>query len=215
MALNSLVSEPRPRLPVTLLLATAVIVAGVSIAATSAYFELTGKTGGSSGPGTVSVVDDLGRTVSVPTHPDRIVLFGPNILDSLYRIGVRGDVVGVDCSSAAFGGVLGDYTPNQTAAWNLTDSMCVQALPSINTEELLNKSPDLILATSVVSESALDGFSATYNVPVVWLIPDSLSGIVVDVELLGQLFPDDTQVAPLVASLQSTLASASTFDQNL
>jgi len=215
MSLN-LVSPPgRPALPLPLIVALVVVVAGASIAATSAYFELTNHPGGPSGAGTVSVVDDAGRTVSVPVNPSHVVVFGPNIVDSLVRLGLRADLVGVDCSSAAFGGLLGDYTSNQTQAWNLSSSMCVEALPSIDTEELLNKSPDLILATSIVSTSALEEFSTTYHVPLLWLTPTSLSGIVVDIGLLAEVFPSTTAAGSLTASLQSELAAASGFDANL
>lgn len=214
MTLNA---PPVPRgraVSVTILAIVLLVVAGVSIAATAAYFELARPPATASGPGSVTLVDDYGRSVSVPVDPHRVVAFGPNLVDSLVRLGLRSDLVGVDCSATTYGGLLGDYSANQTEIWNLTPSMCVQAFPSLDTEELLNESPDLIVATSVVSQSGLDEFSVTYGVPVVWLVPASLDGIVSDVRLLATIFPSSTLASPLESALETTLAAASAAAAN-
>jgi iron complex transport system substrate-binding protein len=218
MALNDspgVGSTARRAIPVTLFAVGLLVAAGVSIGATAAYLELFAKSPGPTGPGSVSVVDDRGRTVNAPTNPTRVAVFGPNLVDSLVRLGLRSSIVGVDCSPATYGGLLGDYTPNQTAAWQLTSALCIQAFPAVNTEELLNKSPQLVFVTSIVSESSIDEFSVTYHVPVVWMIPSSLSGIVVDVETLAKIFPSAHGATALEASLQAVLANAATYVTNL
>ncbi|HYK93220.1 MAG TPA: ABC transporter substrate-binding protein, partial [Thermoplasmata archaeon] len=206
---------PRRGIAPVLVLVVVLVVAGASIAATAAYLEISQSSSPGGGPGTVQLVDDYGRTVSAPSDAGRVVVLGPNLVDTMVRLGLRGDLVGVDCSSASYGGLLGDYTPNQTVEWGLTPAMCVQAFPSLDTEELLNDSPQLILATSFVSESAVNEFSTTYHVPVVWLVPTSLDAIVTDVRIFGQLFPDATGAAALEGTLQSALARATSALQNL
>lgn len=199
----------RPTVPLALVAVIVLVVGGASVGVTAAYFELAGAPGTGGGPGSVTVIDDYGRSVEVPRAPARVVALGPNLVDSLVRLDLRSSLVGVDCSAQSYGGLAGDYTPNQTAAWSLTPALCVQAFPSLDTEELLNDSPQVILATSVVSESALDEFSQTYHVPVVWLVPTSLDGIASDVRTLAEIFPQAaTTAASLEASLQGTLANA-------
>lgn len=219
MALNTAPppTAGRPAAPVssTQLLVTVLIVAGLSIAGTAVYFEVVAPLASPASPGSTLVVDDLGRSVSTPTDPHRVVALGPNIVDSMVRLGLRADLVGVDCSSASYGGLLADYTPNQTANWSLDSSMCVEALPSLDTEELLNRTPELILATSIVSESTLDEFSATYHVPVLWLIPTSLSGIVGDIRILAEVYAGNSAAAALESQLDGALASANSALQNL
>jgi iron complex transport system substrate-binding protein len=204
-------SAPRSISPVVFAVAV-LVVGGLAVAGTAVYFELTPKTTAATG---ASVTDDLGHTTTVVTNPHRVAVFGPNIVDSMVRLGLRSDIVGVDCSSAAFGGLLGDYTPNQTAAWTLTSSLCIQAYPAVSPEALLNKSPQLILATSIVSQSQIESFSVSYHVPVVWLIPTTLGGIVVDLDILAKLFPAAAAAPTLIGEVQRALAQASSFDTNL
>ena len=106
-------APPRRRtVSLTVLVVAVVLVAGGAVGSTAVYYALhpTGSTNGG-GNSTTTVVDDLGRTVTVPLHPTRVVVLGPSIVDSLVLLGLRSSIVGVDCSSAAFGGILGDYTP--------------------------------------------------------------------------------------------------------
>jgi ABC-type Fe3+-hydroxamate transport system substrate-binding protein len=206
---------PRRSVPLALALVVLLVVAGVAVAATAAYFELSKGSGASPGPGTVTVIDDYGRSVPVPEDPTRVVVLGPNLVDSMVRLGVRSSLVGVDCSAASYGGLEGDYTPEQTANWSLTSGMCVQAFPSLDTEELLNDSPQVVLATSVVSESALTEFSVTYDVPVVFLVPASLDGIVNDVRLIATIFPSAAAAGTLESTLEGALASAHAALANL
>ena len=216
MSLNTPPSAPpRRSVPLALALVVLLVIAGAAVAATAAYFELSKGSSGASGPGSVTVIDDYGRSVPVPADPARVVVLGPNLVDSMVRLGVRSSLVGVDCSAASYGGLEGDYTPDQTANWSLTAGMCVQAFPSLDTEELLNDSPQVVLATSVVSESALTEFSVTYNVPVVFLVPTSLDGIVNDVRLMAMIFPSAAAAGSLEATLEGALASAHAALANL
>jgi len=203
---------PRRAVSIPVLAVALLVAAGLSIAGTAVVFELHPFSPPSKGP-RVTVTDDLGRQVSVPASPSRVVALGPNAMDILVRLGLRAHVVGVDCSNASLGGLMGDYTPNQTAAWNLTSAMCVVAYPQLSVEDVLNRSPALILASSVISVPALEGIQSTYGIPVVILNPSTLGGIVYDVETVAQIF--QVSAASLVAQLQTALAGATQFLTNL
>lgn len=199
------------------------VVAGVAVAGTAAYYELkpgasrSGAAGNSTGgtPSTVTLTDDLGRKVTVPYDPSRVVVLGPSIMDSVYRLGLRSHVVGVDCYSPAFGGLASDYSSDQIALWNLSDRMCVQTSPSFEYEQLLNLTPQLVLATTIVSVAAVESITATYHIPVVMLQPPTLGDILIDETLLGQIFNAASAASTLNLELQGVLANASAVQANL
>ncbi|HUI38047.1 MAG TPA: ABC transporter substrate-binding protein [Thermoplasmata archaeon] len=212
-----LISPPRaPRtVSLALLLTVLLVVAGVSVGVTAAYFELR-PAPSAQGPGTVTVVDDLGRTVTVPTDPDRVIVLSPNILDMMVSLGLRSHVVGVDCSTP--GGLSADYSSDQVGAWNLTDSMCVTVSPSFDAEGLLKDSPGLVLASTIISLADIEELSTTDRLPVAVLAPPDLGGIVLDVQLLAKVFglpPTNGTLVDLTTSMQSELDRAAGVDANL
>ncbi|HEV8048963.1 MAG TPA: ABC transporter substrate-binding protein [Thermoplasmata archaeon] len=191
------------------------IVAGVAVAGTAAYFELrppAAHTG--TGNRTISVVDDLGRRVTAPTNATRIVALAPSIMDILSRLDLASHVVGVGCQPTA-NGILNEYSPNQTSAWGLSASSCISDFPSLNTEELLNRSPQLVLASTITSAAAVETLTVTDGIPVILLAPSGIEGIVGDVALVAQLYPGDPAAIPLMAQLHDVLNNASTLDANL
>ena len=62
----------------------------------------------SASPAKITVVDDAGRTVTVPSIPNRIVVLEPSAMDIVVRLGLRSSVVGVDCGATDIGGVSAD-----------------------------------------------------------------------------------------------------------
>ncbi len=201
---------PRRQVSATLLVVAVIVTAAVAIGATGAYFELRP----SSTPGTVHVTDDTGRSVTVPYDPSRVVVLGPNIMDSMYRLGLRSHVVGVDCYAPSLGGLSADYSSDQIALWDLSSSMCVQVGPTFSFEDLVNATPQLVLAATIVSSQYVDEITATYGIPVVVLQASSLGGIQVDVNILAQIFGVTSTAAALNAQLASELYNASQVVNN-
>jgi ABC-type Fe3+-hydroxamate transport system substrate-binding protein len=215
MALSPPAPGPR-QISLTLLVVLLLVAAGVAVVGTAAYFELRPVASGSGAPGTVTVVDDLGRTVVAPSNASRIVVLAPSIMDIVYRLGLRDRVVGVGCTPSLYGGILDEYSPNQTAEWNLSSAMCITDFPSLNTEQVASLNPQLVLASTITSADDVATLVSTYNLPVVILAPATLEGITGDVNLVAQLFPSSRPVATtLDASLEGVLANASAFDNLL
>ena len=203
--------KPTRTVPVALFVVALIVVAGAAVAVTALLY--TPKAAGA--PGDLTVTDDLGRTVEVPRDPARVVVLGPSIVDSMYRLGLRSHIVGVDCYAAAFGGLTADYSPDQVALWNLSQSMCVQIDPTFDFEALVNDTPTLVIATTIVSVLAVETISTTYNIPVVMLQPATLSGIEVDVSLLGTIFGLASNASAINQQLQVELGAATTLATNL
>jgi ABC-type Fe3+-hydroxamate transport system substrate-binding protein len=189
------------------------LIAGVAVAATAAYFELRPST--PSGTSGLQVIDDEGRAVPVPADPSRVAVLSPNIVDSMYRLGLRSHIVGVDCYSAAFGGLSADYSPDQVALWNLSSSMCIQVGPTFDFEQLLADTPQLVLSSTIISVADVEEITTTYHIPVLILQPPTLSGIELDVNLLSNIFNVPHAAQNLDGQLALELGNATSVQQNL
>jgi iron complex transport system substrate-binding protein len=203
---------PRRTVSLTLVVVVAVLVAAGAAGATAVYFELKPASSTHSG---VTVTDDLGRTVTVPSDPSRVVVLGPSIMDTVYRLGMRSHVVGVDCSNASLGGLEGDYLPDQVTLWNLSSSMCVLAYPTVSTADLLNMNPQLVLVSTIIEVSGMEQFSATYGIPVVFYDPNTLDDILYDVQMTAEIFGTTTAGAHVIAQLQDAILASYSFISNL
>jgi iron complex transport system substrate-binding protein len=178
--------------------------AGGAVAATATYYAIQPT----STPGSVHLTDDLGRSVSVPYDPHRVAVLSPSIMDIMFRLGLRDRVVGVDCYAAADGGLSADYSPDQIALWNLSTAMCIQVGPSFVASLLVGVDPQLVLASTIISVSAVQEISNNLHVPVVILQPPTLSGILVDDDLVGEVFGVSSAANALNGRLQAELFNA-------
>ncbi|MCI4365157.1 MAG: ABC transporter substrate-binding protein [Thermoplasmata archaeon] len=185
----------------------ALVVGGAAVAGTAVYFIAHSS---SQTPGTLRITDDLGRTVTVPHAPARLAVLSPSIMDIVYRLGLRSHVVAVDCYAnlGASTGLSEDYSPDQIARWNLSSSMCVQVGPTFVPEMLVNLTPQLVLASTIVSVSAVEEISNQLHVPVVMLQPPTLSGILYDDALVGEIFGVNSSATTLNAQLSAGLFNA-------
>jgi len=217
MSLNGTSPVPPPRRTIALswFVVGMLVVAGVAIAGTAAYAALRAPSGSAATPGNLTVTDDLGRSVVVPFDPKRVAVLSPSIMDIMFRLGLRSHVVGVDCYAAADGGLADDYSSDQVALWNLSSSMCVQVGPTFAPEMLENLTPQLVLASTIISVAEVETISSTLGIPVVMLQPPTLSGILVDDALVGTIFGVTSVAAALDARLAVELYNATELTGNL
>jgi iron complex transport system substrate-binding protein len=180
------------------------VVAGAGVATTAVFMSPRP----SPAPGSITVTDDLGRTVTAPFAPARVVVLGPSIVDLLYRLGLRSHIVGVDCYAAADGGLSDDYSADQISLWSLTSAMCVQVAPEFVPSMLADLTPSLVLAATIVSTAEVEQVASEIGVPVLMLQPPTLSGVQVDASLIGEVFGVETQAAALNAQLAAELYNA-------
>jgi ABC-type Fe3+-hydroxamate transport system substrate-binding protein len=206
MSLNPPSKTTSPRtVSLTWVVVLILIVGGGAVAATAVVVS----PHSSSPPHSLQLTDDLGRSVTVPTDPARVVVLSPSIMDIVYRLGLRSHVVGVDCYAAADGGLSDDYSPDQVALWNLSSSMCVQVGPSFVPEMLVNLTPQLVLASTIVSVEAVEQITNQLGIPVVMLQPPTLSGVLVDDNLVAEIFGVQTTANSLNGQLSAELYNAS------
>jgi iron complex transport system substrate-binding protein len=218
MALNPPSGRPSgaPSVSVTWMVVVGLVVGGVAIAGTAAYFTVHPQVqtrttappppqNGTKAPTELNVTDDLGRRVTVPYDPARVAVLGPSVMDSMYRLGLRSHVVAVDCYAADLGGISEDYSPDQITLWNLNSSMCVQVGPTFAPETLVDLTPELVLAPTTISVADVETITDQVGLPVVMLQPPTLSGVLVDVALLGEIFNVSNAAAALNTQLTDEL----------
>ncbi|HYA69747.1 MAG TPA: ABC transporter substrate-binding protein [Thermoplasmata archaeon] len=188
-----------------------IVGAGATAVAAAAYYESRSNCAA----GTIKVTDDLGRQDCIPANPQRVVVLGPSIMDSMYRLGLRNLVVGVDCYAPDLGGLSDDYSADQIALWNLSSSMCVQTGPTFDVETLIALDPQVVLAATIVSVADVEQISQTYHIPVVMIQPSTLEGVVADEELLGEVFNVPSAAGTLITTLEATLTEAQDLQSRL
>jgi ABC-type Fe3+-hydroxamate transport system substrate-binding protein len=191
------------RFPLAFVVVAVVIVAALAVGATATYYQIKNQ----APQGTISVIDDAGRNVSVNGQPQRIVVLSPSVMDILYRLGLRSHVVATDCGTTPEGGRLGDYTPAQVQMWNLSVLACITWSGSLDIQSIVALNPDLVIGASGVNVASLDTLSTTDHIPSLYLNPATLLGIFYDVEIVGKLTQTTSQADNVVASMTQSLAS--------
>ncbi len=197
-----------------LVIAVAIIVVLAAALAGVSIYSVLKPSSPASTSGAISVTDDAGRTVTVPSPAHRLVVLAPSVMDMVYRLGLRADVVGVDCGDAAAGGVLADYTPGQVANWSLSSVPCITWIPSLDLQATVAANPDLVIGVSGISLADLDTLTTTDGIPTLYLNPSTIIGIGYDVTILGELTGTSAAAASIVQQMTQALANDTTLLEN-
>jgi iron complex transport system substrate-binding protein len=133
------------------------------------------------------VTDETGRKVIVPDHPHRVVCLVPSVTDTVFALGSGDDVVAVS-----------DYTTYPPEALK-KPSIGSLVKPSIET--ILSYHPDLVLGTRIPGSTETASQLQTVGIPVYFVDPHGLAGILQSVESVGQALNRVPQAAALNADL--------------
>jgi iron complex transport system substrate-binding protein len=144
--------------------------------------------------GTISVIDDSGKNVTITSYPDRIVSLAPSTTEILFGLGLSDKIVG----TVSYSGYATDIQ-NTIEAKNIT---VVGTFNKVNVELVTGLQPDLIVASGAYQQS-LAGKFMEQGKTVVMLNPTEFSGILADITLLGKVTGQDANATTLVNSMQS------------
>jgi iron complex transport system substrate-binding protein len=122
---------------------------------------------------TYTVVDQAGRSVTVPEHPGRIISLAPNITEILFAVGAGANVVGVSEYS--------NYPPEAAAL------PMVGTYIKPNLEAIIALAPDLVIATADGEKRAEINRLAGLGIPVYIINPRTIAGVVSTVREVGRL----------------------------
>jgi iron complex transport system substrate-binding protein len=142
---------------------------------------------------TITIVDGLGRSVTLVEPAQSIVSLAPSNTEILYAVGAGSQVVGRDDFSnypeaalavASVGGSMGDY----------------------NLEEITRLQPDLVLAAEINTPELVNSLE-NLGLTVYYLSnPDEIEGIYTNLEIVGKLTGREAEAAALNESLQARVA---------
>jgi iron complex transport system substrate-binding protein len=142
----------------------------------------------------ISLVDGLGRMVSLPAPAQSVVSLAAANTEILYAIGAGTQVVGRDGFS--------DYPES---AWSVQD--IGGSMGKYNTEVIVALHPDLVLAGGINSPELVASLEQlglkVYFLP----NPDTVDGMFINLETVARLTGHVTEAAALVDSLKSRVSA--------
>ncbi len=138
----------------------------------------------------VTVTDDLGRVVTMEEAPERIISLSPNNTEILFALGLADRVVAVSDYS--------DYPPEAK------EKPVIGVYPAPDMEQLIDLSPDLILAAEIQTEDVIlqleeRGFT------VFVLAPQTLDEVLGSITLVGEITGVEDEASGLVADMSSRI----------
>ena len=137
--------------------------------------------------------DELGREVTVPDHPHRLVCLAPNITDTLYALGSGSDIVGIT-----------DYTKYPPEA---AQKPSVGGVVNPSLEKLASLRPDLVLAIGDLNSFDVIRSIEQMGFPVFVIHPHGIEGIYRSIECIGEAINQPQKAASLIAKLRARESS--------
>jgi iron complex transport system substrate-binding protein len=138
-----------------------------------------------------SVVDQMGRTITVPEDPKRVVSLAPNITEILFAVGAGEKVVGVSGFS--------DYPK------------AARSLPKVGTyikpnlERIVELSPDLVIATADGEKEKEMQKLQVLGIPVYVINPTDIPGIITTVREIGVLVSEEEGAEKLARGMETRI----------
>jgi len=137
------------------------------------------------------LIDDVGRTVSVPDHPHRLVSLVPSVTDDLYALGAGADVIAVS-----------DFTkyPSEAA---LKPSIGAPLTPSMET--IVSFHPDLVIASADTNREETVQQLEHLGLAVFVVNPHGIQGVLSSLLSLGEALGRKDGAIGLVSQLRLRL----------
>ena len=146
--------------------------------------------------GARELTDELGRHVTVPEHPQRIICLAPSITETVYALGAGEAVVGIS-----------DYTEFPAEALAKTS---VGDLITPSVEKILDLHPDLVLASVEVNRRETVEHLQELGISVFVVNPNGLDGIVSSIGNLGNAIDHVADAGALMKRLEEKRKSVRT-----
>ena len=149
-------------------------------------------------PGTL--IDDMGRAVSIEEIPQRIISLAPSNTEILFALGLGERVVGVT--------EFCDYP------LEALDKKKVGGYSTPDIETIIALQPDLILASSIHGEDVIPALEER-GFTVFALEPKNLDGILEDIQLVGRITGKEEEASELVTQMGNRIKAITDKTKNL
>jgi iron complex transport system substrate-binding protein len=140
-----------------------------------------------------TLTDDLGRSVTVPDHPHRLICLMPSVVDDVYALGAGADIVAVT-----------GYTKYPPAA-KTKPTVGLPLSPSLET--IVSLHPDLVLASADLNRSETTNQLERLQIPVFTVTTHGIEGIYQSIASIGRALNREQAAAKLVAALRERAAA--------
>jgi cobalamin transport system substrate-binding protein len=147
-------------------------------------------------PATVSsrqVIDQTGRRVNLPDHPERLISLAPSITETIYALGLGDRIVG-DTDYC-------DYPPDAR------NKPHVGAVLNPNLEKLVALKPDLVLGTPEANRRETADQLEHFGIPLYGVTAHTLDETLRSIEDLGKVLGQDETARKLVGQLRARIDS--------
>ena len=138
-----------------------------------------------------TLTDELGRTVTLPDHPHRLICLVPSVADDLYSLGAGPDVIAVS-----------DFTKHPKEA-SLKPSIGVQMTPSI--ERIVSLHPDLVIGSADSNREETVRQLEQVGIVVFMINPHGIEGILSSLSRLGKAIGREDAATLLASQLRVRL----------
>jgi iron complex transport system substrate-binding protein len=132
--------------------------------------------------------DELGREVTLPSDPQRVVCLAPSLTETVYALGLGAAVVGVTTFT--------DYPPEAR------EKPSVGGLTDASIERIISLHPDLVLAMAELNRQETVEELQHLGIPVFVVDPQGLQGIVASIQHVGDALGRSTEARGLLERLE-------------
>lgn len=141
-------------------------------------------------PAQVQITDQLGRAVAIKAAPQRIVSLAPSNTEILFALDLGERIVGVT-----------DYCTYPPEA---KEKPSIGGFSTPNIEEIIVKSPDLVLANVIHKDKAIPQLESK-GLSVVALNPKTIDEVFAAITLVGKVTGAEKEAARLVADMKDRI----------
>lgn len=135
-----------------------------------------------------TLTDDVGRSVTVPDHPHRLICLMPSLVDDVYGLGAGSDVIAVS-----------DYTKYPPEA-KAKPTVGLPLSPSL--EAIVSLHPDLVLADGELNRGETVSELQKLGIPVFTVTAQGIDGIYKSIVSIGRALNREQEADRLVGTLK-------------
>lgn len=145
-------------------------------------------------------IDDLGRNVSIPAQPERIISLSPSNTEMLFALGLQDRIIGVTryCN----------YPPEIEGLKEDGRIAVVGGFKDPDLEAVLSLKPDLVFAGRIHARSIIPELENA-GIPVYATNPVNLSTVMLAMQKMGEITGEDEMASMLLEEMQSRIDSIS------
>ena len=142
-----------------------------------------------SAPGVHRLVDEVGRPVTLPSSPKRIISLAPNVTEILFGLGLDQEIVGVSIHC---------NFPEKAKTRTQVGSYI-----SLDFEKIVFLKPDLIIGTGAGNTRDMVDRLEKLGFPTYVIFPKNFDGILTSVRHLGQIVAREKEALAIVRNMES------------